>query len=86
MRVAIIKIRSVKLHTPETLCPYTDGGSVYRADDDTTTTTGDKTIIYPVSIRFFDAPAPDPLNDEAFRAMAVHTMSETPGCLLSLLT
>ena len=50
MKVATIKIRSVKLHTPEPLCPDTDGNGEERADDVTTTTTGDTTITDPVSI------------------------------------
>ena len=78
-KVVTINIKSVKLHTLEPLHPdnYSDGGD--RADDDTTTTTGDTTITDPVSVQVFEAPAPDPLNDEAFRVMVAHPMSETPG-------
>ena len=47
------------------------------------TTTGDTTATYPVSIQNFEAPAPYPLNDEAFRLVVAQPMSETPGRPLS---
>ena len=47
------------------------------------TTTGDTNVTDPVSVQFFDAPAPDPLNDEALRVVVAHPISETPGYLLS---
>ena len=56
MKVATIKIRSVKIDTPEPLCNATDGGGGDRAAAATTTTTIDTTITYPVSIRVFEAP------------------------------
>ena len=34
----------------------------------------------------FEAPAPDPLNDESFRVVVAQTMAETPGRLISPLT
>ena len=64
MHVATINIRSVKLYTMEPLRPDTDGDGGERAASDTTHTTGDTIIIDLVSIRVFEAPAPDHLNDE----------------------
>ena len=51
-----IKIRSVKLHTPEPLRPDTDGDGGDRTTDVTTTTTGYTTITDPVSVQVFEAP------------------------------
>ena len=62
MKVATINIRSFKLHTPEPLHPATDGDGGRRSADDTTTTTGDKTVTDPVTVKVLEAPAPDPLN------------------------
>ena len=53
MKVATINIRSVNIHTPEPLCPDNDGDGGYRAVSETTTATGDTTIIDPVSVRVF---------------------------------
>ena len=75
MRVATISIRSVKIHTPEPLCPSTDGNSGERSAATTTTTTGETTITDPVLIQFFEAPAPDPLDDEAFRVVVAQPMA-----------
>ena len=74
MKVDTINIRSVKLHTPEPLCPATDGNGGERVDTDTRTTTGDTTITDPVSVQFFEAPAPDPLNDDAFKVVVAQPM------------
>ena len=69
MKIATINIRSVNTHTPEPLIPDTDVCGGERAAAATTTTTGDTTITYPVFAQFFEAPAPDPLDDEAFRVV-----------------
>ena len=53
MKVATINIRSVKLHTPESTNPYTDGDGVERAASATAITTGDTTITDPVSVQIF---------------------------------
>ena len=53
MKVATINISSVNLYTPEPLRPTTDGDGGDRADAATTTTTGDTTIIDPVSVQVF---------------------------------
>ena len=79
MKVDTINIRSVKLHIMEPLRPSIDGAA-------TTTTTRDTTMTYPVSILFFEAPAPDPLNDEVFRMVVAQPMDKTPGRPLSPLT
>ena len=42
MKVSTINIRSVKVHTMETILPDTDGDGGDRADAATMTTTGDK--------------------------------------------
>ena len=63
MKVSTINITSVNLHTPEHLCPVTDGDGGYRAAEDTKNSTGDITITDPVLVQDFEAPAPDPLND-----------------------
>ena len=84
--MAISNIRSVKIHNTYLLHPATDvDGGEWDADF-TATTTGDTTITYAVSILVFDAPGPDPLNNEAFRVVVAHRMAETPVCLLSSLT
>ena len=85
MKVATINIRSVKLHTLEPLCLSTGGDGGDRDDTSTTTTTGDTTVTYPVSVKVFEAPAPEPLNDEEFRVVVAHPMAKTPGRALSLL-
>ena len=72
--------------TPEPPRPSTGGDGGERADAATTTTTGDKTVTDPVSVQFYEEPAPDPLNDEAFRVVFAHTMSETTVRPLSPLT
>ena len=84
--MATINIRSVKLHTPEPLHPATDGDGGERDADATTCTTGNTTITHPVSVQVFEAPAPDHLNDEAFRVVVTQPMAKTPGRSLSPLT
>ena len=74
-KVDTINIRSVELHTVEPLCPDTNGGGGDRASATTTTTTGETTITDPVLIQFFEAPAPDPLDDEAFRVVVAQPMA-----------
>ena len=86
MKVDTINIRSVKLHTPEPTCPSTVGDGGDRAAASTTTTTGDTTVTDLVSVQAFEAPAPDPLNDESFRLVVAQPMAETPIRLLSPLT
>ena len=86
MKVATINILSVKIHTPETPLPYTGGDGGERAAASATTTTGDKTVTYSVSVQVFEAPVPDPLNDESFRVVVAQPMSETPGLPLSTFT
>ena len=86
MKVDTINIRSVKIHTPEPPCTSAGGDGRDRDDAATTTTTGDKTVTYTVPIRFFEAPAPDPFNDEALRVVVVDPMSKTPGRLIYPLT
>ena len=83
IKVATINIRSVKLHTPEPLHTATDGDGGERAAASTMSTTGDTTITDPVSVHFFEAPAPYPLNYEAFRVMVAQIMAKTPGRSLS---
>ena len=85
-KVATINIRSVKLHTPEPLRPDTDGDGGDRDDTSTTTTTGDTTVTYPVSVKVFEAPAPDPFNDEACIVVVAQPMAETTVRKLSPLT
>ena len=86
MKVATINIRSVKLHTTEPLCcsTYGDGGD--RDAAATTTTTGDTTIIDPVSVQVFEASSLEAFNDEAFRVVVAQSMAKTPGRTLSPLT
>ena len=69
MKVATTKIRSVNLHTKEPTHPDTGGDGGERAAAATPTTTGDTAVTDPVSIKFLEAPAPDPLNDESFRVV-----------------
>ena len=81
MKVAIIHIRSVKIQTQGPLCNDSDyGGDRYAAA--TTTTNGGTTITDPVSIRVFEAPAPDLFNDEAFRVVVAQPISEMPGWII----
>ena len=86
MKVATINIRSVKIHTPEPPRPSTDGDGGERATAATMTTTGDTTVTDPVSVQVFEAPAPDPLNDEAFTVVVAQPMDKTPGRPISPLT
>ena len=76
MKVATINIRSVKLHTLEPTHPSAgcDGGE--RASSVTTATTVDTTVTDPVSVQVFEAPAPDPLNDESFRVVAPQKLEQ----------
>ena len=83
MKVATINIRSVKLHTPELPCPSTGVYVGERSSDATTTTTEDTTVTDPLSVQVFEAPAPDPFNDEAFRVVVSQTMDKTSGHPLS---
>ena len=78
MKVATINISSVNLHTLEPPSPATVGDGVERDASTTTTTTGDTTVTDPVTIQVFEAPAPDPLNNEAFRVVVAQPMAETP--------
>ena len=50
------------------------------------TTTGETTITDPVSVHAFEVPAPDPLNDEAFRVVVAQPMDKTPSWTLSPLS
>ena len=77
MKVATINISSVKIHTPEHIRPDTDRDGGQRDSASNTTNTGDTTITYLVSIRVFEAPAPETLNDEAFRVVVAQPMDET---------
>ena len=86
MKVATINIRSVKLHTPEPPCPYTGGDGGERSSAATTTTTGNTTVTDPVYVKVFEAPVPDPLNDEAFRVVVAQPMEKTPVRMLSTFT
>ena len=79
MKVDTINIRSVKIHTPEPLRPSIGDNDGERADTATTTTTGYTNSTDPVSVQVFEAPAPDPLNDEAFRVVVAQSIYETPG-------
>ena len=45
-----------------------------------------KTVKYPVPVKVLEAPAPYPLNDEAFRVVVAQPMEKKPGRLLSTLT
>ena len=49
----------------------------------TTTTTGDTTVTDPVYVQVSEEPAPDPLNDEAFRVVVAQPMPEMPVQSLS---
>ena len=64
MKVATIIIWSVNIHTTEPPRLSTGGDGGVRAAAATTPTTGYTTIKYPVSVKVFEASAPDPLNDE----------------------
>ena len=86
MKVATTNIRSVKLYTTEPPRPSTGGDGGERDPAVTTTTTGNITVTDPVSVQVFEAPAPDPLNDEAFRVVVTQPMAKTPGHMLSPLT
>ena len=86
MKVATINIRSVKLHTPGPPRPDIGGDGGYRAAAVTTTNNGDTTVTYPVSVQVFEAPSPDPLNDESFRMVVAQPVSETPVRPLFTLT
>ena len=86
MKLVTINISSFKIHHLEPLRTATYGDGGYRADADTTNTTGETNITDPVSIRVFEAPAPDPLNDEAFGVVFLQPMSERTVLVLSPLT
>ena len=86
MNVDTINIRSFNLHTPEYLCPATDDDSEERSAAATTNYNGDTIITDPVSIRVFQAPTPDPLNDEALRVVVANPMAKTNDRSLSPLT
>ena len=86
MKVATINIRSVKIHTPETLGTATDGYGGQKTAYSTTTTTGDTIITDPVSIRIFEVLELDPLNHEAFIEVVAHPKSKTPKRPLSPLS
>ena len=79
MKVASIKIRNVKLNNLEPTRTYTGGDGGERAAAATKTTNGDTTVTDPVYVQVFEAPALDPLNDEAFRVVVAQPMDETPG-------
>ena len=64
IKVATINIRNFKVHTPETPHPSTGSDGGERSAAATTNTTVDTPIIDPVYVQVFEAPAPDPLNDE----------------------
>ena len=85
IKVATINIRIVKLHTPEHLCTANNGYGGERNAVATTTTIGDTNITDLVSDQVFEAPAPYPLNDEAFRVMVAQPMGETHSQTLSTL-
>ena len=78
MKVDTIRIKSVKIHTPEPISPDTDGYGGEMADATTTTTTVYTTITDPVSIQVFGSPAPEPFNYEAFRVVVVQPIDKTP--------
>ena len=79
MNMVTINISSVKVHTKEPLRPATDFDGGKRASSDTTNTTVDTNITYPVSIRVFEAPALYPLNDKAFRLVVAQPMEKFPA-------
>ena len=85
MKAATINIRSVKLHTPEPPCPFNGGDGVKRDAAASTNTNGDTTVAYTVSVQFFEAPAPDPLNYEAFRVVVAQPMVKMTGRPISSL-
>ena len=84
--MSTIRIISVKIHTLEPLCPPTYGDGRERDAAATTNNTGDTTILDPVSIRVFEDPAPEPLNNESFRVVVAQPMDKMPGRTLSPLT
>ena len=57
-----------------------------RSAADTTSTTGDTIVTYPISVQVFEAPAPDHLNDEAFIVVVSQQMAKTPVWTLSPFT
>ena len=78
MKVATINIRSFKIHNPEPPCSSTGGDGGGRAAYVATTYTGYTTVTDPVSVQVFEAPALDPLNDEAFILVVAQPMVKTP--------
>ena len=46
------------------------------ADAATNNTTGDTAVTDPVSVQFFEAPAPDPFSNEAFRVVVAQPMEK----------
>ena len=82
-KVSTINIMIVKLPTTEPLHPDTDGDGGYMSAAATTTTTGDTTITYPVSVQVLEAPELDHLNDESFRVVVAQLTAETPDRPLS---
>ena len=85
-KVATINVRSFNIHTPEPLHLATDRDDGGKADAATTSTTGDTKIIDSASVKFFDTPEPDHLNDEAFIVVVAEPMVKTPSRTLSSLT
>ena len=81
--MATINIRTFKLHNPEPHRPDTGGDGGEMAAEATTNTAEHTTVTYPISVQFFEAPTPDPLNDEAFRVVVAQPLEETPGRPLS---
>ena len=75
-KVAKINIRSVKLHATESPRISIGGDVGKRAASSTTTNTGDTKVTYTVSVQVLEAPAPDPLNAEAFRVVVENPMDE----------
>ena len=86
MKVATINIHSVDLYTPEPPRPSTGGDGGERDASATMPNNEDTTVIDSVSVQVFDAPAPDPLNDEAFIVLVAQPIAETPDLPLSPLT
>ena len=83
MKMATIKIGSVKLHTPEPPFTDTSGYGGEKAADSNTTDNRETTLTDPVFVQVFETPAPDPLDDEAFRVVVAQTMYVTTGWPLS---
>ena len=86
MKVATISICSANIHTPEPPRPSNGVDCGEKDDDSNTAATGDTTVTDPVSVQVFEAPAPNPLNDEVFRVVVAQPMAETPGRPLSTFT